>query len=173
MFLNLSKEKRFNQEELSMEELVGAILAGLAVYGVISLAWYIIMIIANWKIFTKAGQPGWMSIIPFLNSFILFKISWNTMMFWIMIGAGVVGGVLSSIAGENGGFLAILSLICTVVMIVIAVIDTHKLSKSFGHGIGFTLGLLFLSPIFTLILGFGKSEYIGPNGEKASGESTF
>ena len=156
-----------------MEELAGAILAGLAVYGVISLAWYIIMIIANWKIFTKAGQPGWMSIIPFLNSFILFKISWNTLMFWVMLGSCVVGSVLTGLAGDQGGFLAILGIICTVVGLVIVIIDTHKLSKSFGHGIGFTLGLLFLSPIFTLILGFGKSEYIGPNGEKAFGESTF
>ena len=156
-----------------MEELAGAILAGLAVYGVISLAWYIIMIIANWKIFTKAGQPGWMSIIPFLNSFILFKISWNTLMFWVMLGSCVVGSVLTGLAGDQGGFLAILGIICTVVGLVIGIIDTHKLSKSFGHGIGFTLGLLFLSPIFTLILGFGKSEYIGPNGEKAFGESTF
>ena len=61
-----------------MEELLGTIFAGLAIYGTISLIWCIIMIVANWKIFTKAGQPGWMSIIPFLNSFILFKISWNT-----------------------------------------------------------------------------------------------
>lgn len=37
----------------------------------------------------------------------------------------------------------------------------HKLSKAFGHGIGFTLGLIFLSPIFMLILGFGNSQYIG------------
>ena len=148
-----------------MEELLGTIFAGLAIYGTISLIWCIIMIVANWKIFTKAGQPGWMSIIPFLNSFILFKISWNTMMFWIMVGASAVGGVLNAIAGEEGGILTILALICYLAAAVIGIIHVHKLSKSFGHGIGFTLGLLFLSPIFTLILGFGKSVYLGPNGE--------
>jgi hypothetical protein len=156
-----------------MEELLGTIIAGLAIYGTISLIWCIIMIVANWKIFTKAGQPGWMSIIPFLNSFILFKISWNTMMFWIMVGAGVVGGVLNAIAGEEGGILSILALICYLAAAVIGIIDVHKLSKSFGHGIGFTLGLLFFSPIFTLILGFGKSEYLGPNGEGAANITTM
>ncbi len=150
-----------------MENFLEVLLAGLAIYGTISLIWYIIMIIANWKIFTKAGQPGWMSIIPILNTFILFKISWNTKMFWVMLGAGVLGSVFSGMAGDQGGILAILALICSLVMIVICIVDVHKLSKSFGHGIGFTLGLLFLSPIFTLILGLGKSEYIGPNGESA------
>ncbi len=155
-----------------MEELLTTILAGIAIYATICLIWYIIMVVANWKIFTKAGQPGWMSIIPILNTFIIFKISWNTMMFWIMLGAGVLGSVLSTIAGEDGGILAILGIICTLAMLVIGLIDTHKLSKSFGHGIGFTLGLIFLSPVFTLILGLGKSQYIGPNGEGVSGVTT-
>ncbi len=148
-----------------MEELIGAILGGLLIYGIICLIWYIIMVIANWKIFTKAGQPGWMSIIPFLNNFILFKISWNTTMFWVMIGASVLGSVLTTLAGEDGGILSILALVCYLAVIVIGLIDVHKISKSFGHGLGFTLGLLFLSPIFTLILGFGSSQYIGPGGE--------
>ncbi len=155
-----------------MEDLFGAILAGLAIYGAICLIWYIIMIVANWKIFTKAGQPGWMSIIPILNSFIIFKISWKPMMFWIMLGAGALGSLFSTMAGEDGGILAILGIICTLAMLVIGIIDTHKFSKSFGHGIGFTLGLIFLSPIFTLILAFGKSQYIGPNGESTSGVTT-
>ncbi len=109
------------------------------------------MIIANWKVFTKAGEAGWKSIIPFLNTFVVFKISWNTMMFWAMLAASVLGSVLTGFAGEDGGILTILALICYIAAAAIAIIDVHKLSKSFGHGIGFTLGLLFFSPIFTLI----------------------
>lgn len=44
---------------------------------------------------------------------------------------------------------------------IVLAIQMHKLSVSFGHGVGFTLGLIFLNPIFTLILAFGSSEYIG------------
>lgn len=147
-----------------MEDILSAIIAGLAAYAVVALIWYIILIVANWKIFTKAGEAGWKSIIPFLNTFVLFKISWNAMMFWVMLGASVLGGVFTALAGDEGGFLSILALICYLVVLVITIMQVHKLSKSFGHGIGFTLGLLFLSPIFTLILGLGKSQYIGPDG---------
>ena len=148
-----------------MERFFEVMLAGIAVYGTISLIWYIIMIIANWKIFTKADQPGWMSIIPILNNYILFKISWSTKMFWAMIGSGVLGGIFNSLAGDQGGIFLYLAFFFYLVMMIICLVDVHKLSKSFGHGLGFTLGLLFLSPLFTLILGLGKSEYIGPGGE--------
>jgi hypothetical protein len=147
-----------------MENVMAGILAGLAVYMVVCLVWYIIMIIANWKIFTKAGEAGWKSIIPILNSYVIFKISWKTSMFWIMLGTLVAGSIFTSLAGQEGGILSILGIICSLAAVVIGIIDTHKVSKSFGHGIGFTLGLIFFSPIFTLILGLGSSEYIGPNG---------
>lgn len=148
----------------NLETIIGIILAGLAVYVSILVAWYIIMAVANWKIFTKAGEAGWKSLIPFLNTYVLFKISWKAKMFWVMIGSLVLGSVLTSIAGENGGILAILGAVFSLASSVIGLISVHKLSKSFGHGILFTLGLIFFSPIFTLILGLGKSQYIGPNG---------
>ena len=54
------------------------------------------------------------------------------------------------------------------VNIIILVIVMNDLSKSFGQGMGFTLGLIFLSFIFYLILGFGSSKYIGPGGVAAA-----
>lgn len=145
-----------------MDNLIQMILAGLAAYLIISLIWYIIMVIANWRIFTKAGEAGWKSIIPVLNTYVLFKIAWNVKMFWIMLGTLIAGSICTSIAGDQGGALAIIAAVFSLASCVIGIISVHKLSKSFGHGIGFTLGLLFLSPIFTLILGLGSSEYIGP-----------
>ncbi len=147
-----------------MEALLQIILAGLTVYLSIIIGWYIIMAVANWRIFTKAGEAGWKSLIPFLNSYVLFKISWKGRMFWVMVLTLVLGSVLTSMAGEEGGIIAILGAVFSLVSSVIGIINVHKLSKAFGHGIGFTLGLLFLSPIFTLILGLGKSQYRGPDG---------
>ena len=86
-------------------------------------------------------------------------------MFWVMIISGVLGGIFTGLAGDQGGILLYLGLVCYLVMMVVCLVDVHKLSKSFGHGFGFTLGLIFLSPIFTLILGLGASQYIGPGGE--------
>jgi hypothetical protein len=52
-----------------------------------------------------------------------------------------------------------------IVNIVIAIMVTNDLSKAFGHGVGFTLGLIFLAEIFLPILAFGGSKYVGPGGK--------
>ena len=148
-----------------MEVMLGMILAGLAIYMTISLIWYIIIVIADWRIFIKAGEAGSKSLIPILNTYVTFKIAWNGTMFWIRAATLTLGSVFTSIAGEDRVFLAIIGAVFALASCIINIICLHKLSKAFGHGILFTLGLLFLNPLFTLILGLGESEYIGPNGE--------
>lgn len=107
----------------------------------ISVVFYVLYVIAMWKIFKKADEPGWTSIIPILNVYKLYKIS------------------------MGNGWLALLLLI-PVVNVVIYIIMNIKLAKAFGKGGGFALGLILLNTIFVLILGFGKDQYIGPNGER-------
>lgn len=107
------------------------------VFLLIWLAVLVLLIIAFWRIFTKAGEPGWASLIPFYNTYIMYKIAWGN------------------------GWLFLLSFIPLVGMFV-ALVALYKLCVAFDHGAGFFLGLLFLSPIFLLILAFGSSEYVGP-----------
>lgn len=133
--------------------LVGS-LASFAVYGLI---FYILQIIAYWKIFTKAGQPGWKSIIPIYNSYTQFKITWNPIMFWAALACFLVGSFLSGLESA----IAIVGSVLILVGTVINLIATHKLSLAFGHGLAFTFGLIILNPIFMLILGFGSSQYEG------------
>ena len=102
----------------------------------------IFSIICLWKVFVKAGEKGWWSIIPFANSFKAFKLFWG---------------------GSGWAFLLIL---IPVVNVVVSIIYCNRLSKSFGHGIGFTLGLIFIPVVFMAILAFNKDEYIGPAGLK-------
>jgi hypothetical protein len=97
----------------------------------------VLMIVALWKIFTKAGQPGWACLVPIYNIYILCKI---------------VG---------RPGWWVILMLI-PFVNFIIAIILSIDLAKSFGNGVGFGLGLAFLGIIFFPILGFGSSQYQGP-----------
>lgn len=133
-----------------------AIIAGMmGTILLLALAWYIVQVIALWKIFAKAGEPGWKALIPFYNGYIQFKISWSTTMFWILLACVFVGSILNS-------FVPFIGIIVSLAGTVISWISSHKLSLSFGHGIGFTLGLIFLNPIFILILGFGSSRYQGP-----------
>ncbi len=107
------------------------------IFLVVYLAVLVFMIAAAWKMYAKAGQPGWACIIPIYNAYILLKIVGRPW-WWLIL------------------------LIIPVVGIIVGFIVTHDLSKSFGRGIGTTLGLIFLPFIFVPVLGFGSAEYEGP-----------
>ena len=104
---------------------------------IISLLIGLILIVAMWKIFTKAGQPGWASLIPIFNIYIWCKI---------------VG---------RPGWWVILMLI-PFVNFIIAIILCIDLAKSFGKGVGFGIGIILLGIVFLPILGFGDAQYQGP-----------
>ena len=97
----------------------------------------VVLIAAMWKVFAKAGQPGWAALVPIYNMIVLLQIvgrpTWWLLLYFVPI-----------------------------VNIFIGLMVINDLSKSFGKGTGFTLGLIFLSPIFWCILGFGPAQYIGP-----------
>lgn len=148
----------------------------------------VLTIIAFWKIFQKAGEKGWKAIIPFYNQYTEFKIFWTTKWFWItfivvallmMIGAVVVGlaifaaigaGIDSDMLSDISGIGALLGVGGTlfggliimaggIFCIIIDIMLKNRISKSFGHGAGFTCGLVFLEPIFIMILAFNKDKY--------------
>lgn len=102
----------------------------------ISLTLAIVFIVAGWMIFAKAGRPGWAAIIPIYSTLVLL---------WIV--------------GRPWWWL--LLLLVPILNVVIWIVVANDLSNAFGHGLGFTLGLIFLAPIFFLILAFGSSEYRG------------
>lgn len=120
------------------EEIFGAfgMLGGLC-GGLLGLAIGVFELIAMWKIFTKAGKPGWAALIPIYNTYTLLEI----------------------VGREWWWLLLMLIPLVNVVIIIIVLFD---LAKSFGKDTGFGFGLLFLSGIFIPILGFGKAQYVGP-----------
>jgi uncharacterized membrane protein YhaH (DUF805 family) len=110
---------------------------GSMIGGLVGLAILVFLIAAMWKVFTKAGKAGWLVLIPIVNIYQLLKI-----------------------AGRPGWWL-ILFLI-PLVNLIISILVSMDIAKSFGKGAGFGLGLAFLSPIFYPILGFGSATYKGP-----------
>lgn len=148
-----------------MAGLIGGSVFGatLAIIITIVLVLYIIQVIAYWRMFKKMGEPGWKSIIPAYNGYILYKRTWKPMWFWVNLVIGFVAGFLSAMIQQPHPttIVIILSVILLVASIVLRIMTTNKISKSFGHGVGFTVGLIFLPVIFTLILGFGSSQYKG------------
>ena len=79
--------------------------------------------------FSKAGEPGWASIIPIFNAYVLFKMTWD----------------------KGSKFLLLLIPIYNIIVIIKTQI---KLAKAFGKSGGFVAGLIFLTPIFYALLGF-------------------
>ena len=106
----------------------------LGTYMILILVIAVIMIVANWKVFTKAGKPGWASIIPLYNMYVMFEI-----------------------AGMNG-WMFLLTFI-PIVNIIIQIMLYLNLAKKFGKSTGFAIGLILLNPIFLLMLAFGNAEY--------------
>ena len=127
--------------------LTGAQAGGLAAFTgvmfIVEIAILIVTLAAMWKIYTKAGEEGWKCIIPIYNVIILLKIVGRPW-WWLLL------------------------MLIPFVNFIVLIIIMNDLSKSFGHGLGFTLGLIFLSIIFYLILGFGGSKYVGPGGVAAA-----
>lgn len=105
------------------------------------LAVLVLMVVAMWKIYTKAGRPGWASLVPIystlVNIWIVGRPWW-----WILI------------------------LCIPFVNIVVAIMLVNDLSKSFGKDVAWTLGLIFLPIIFYPILAFGSAKYVGPAAAK-------
>jgi hypothetical protein len=115
--------------------------SGMAAMGAGILIFYsvilVLMIAAMWKIFVKAGKPGWAAIIPIYNFIVLLEIVGKPI-WWIVL------------------------LIIPFVNFIILIIITHRLSISFGQGVGTTILLIILPFIGYPMLGFGSASYSGP-----------
>lgn len=103
---------------------------------VIALGITVLVIAGMWKVFTKAGEPGWACLIPIYNVLVLLKI-----------------------AGKEWWWLILMFI--PIVNFVIAILVAIALADKFGKGAGFGIGLAFLPMIFYPILGFGDARYQG------------
>ncbi len=89
-----------------------------------------------WKLFTKAGQPGWAALIPIYNLYVLLTI-----------------------VGRPAWWIILFLIPC--VNIVVAILVYLDLARVFGKSTGFGVGLILLGIIFLPILAFGDAEYVG------------
>lgn len=105
----------------------------------------VIKTVALWFIYRKADQPGWACLIPVYDTLVLLRIVGKPW-WWILL------------------------FLIPIVNIVFVIWMYNMLSKSFGKTAAFTVGLIFFPVIFTAILGFGESEYVGPGGKSKTEE---
>ena len=134
--------------DLTTEEaagLIGIFLAALAAVMIPFLIVLAVIILAQWKIYSKAGQPGWAALIPVYSTIVLLEVQRRPVwwiVFWLITGVPFIG------------------IVSFIVMWVIMGLD---LAKQFGKGGGFAAGLIFplTAPIFLLVLAFGGAQYQG------------
>lgn len=110
-----------------------------AVTGVLALVYLalgVLMIASIWKIFSKAGQPGWAAIVPFYNVIVLIQVAGRPVWWFVLMLIPFVNAIIG----------------------IIVAID---LAKAFGKGAGFAVGLIFLPFIFYPMLGLGGAQYQG------------
>ncbi len=101
----------------------------------LAFAFYVLMVVALWRIFSKAGYPGWLAIIPIVNAIFLVKV-----------------------AGFSG-WMTLLYLI-PIVNIVFHIIVSIRVGRAFGHGWFFSLALLVIFWIIGyLIVAFSDDAY--------------
>lgn len=105
---------------------------------------YVITVIGMWKIFEKAGKPGWAAIIPVYNYIVMLEI-----------------------VGKPIWWIFLILFPCT--SLIFGIWTLNLISKSFGQSEGFTIGLVLLPFIFYPVLGFGSYQYLGPSASEARG----
>ena len=115
--------------------LIGALIGGGV--GIFALLVAVIVIAGMWKLFEKAGQPGWAAVIPIYNIIVLLQI-----------------------VGKPLWWIVLFFLPC--VNIVAIVLVSIEVAKVFGKDVVYGLGLAFLPFVFYPLLGFGDARYQGP-----------
>lgn len=109
----------------------------------ILLALVVLVIASLWVIFTKAGQPGWASLIPVYNLYVMLQI-----------------------VGKPAWWLFLF--LIPVINLIPSILLNFDLARSFRKGPGFALGLIFLPMIFLPILAFSDATYAGPSGSQSN-----
>ena len=110
--------------------------------GIIGLIWWILVIIGGWKMYVKAGKPGWACLVPIYNIIVMLQIVGRPI-WWLV--------------------LFLIPFVNFVVLIILSI----DMAKSFGKGTGYGIGLAFLGAIFYPMLGFGDAKYQGPSAPQA------
>ena len=108
---------------------------------IVWIAIMVFMIISWWIVFKKAGQPGWAILIPIYNFLVILRVA-SKPWWWVF-----------------ALLLAIIPFAGPILLLVAMIFIFHGISKNFGQGAGFTVGLVLLSIVFVPILAFGDYKW--------------
>lgn len=122
------------------------------------IVWFFVSALGYRKMFLKAGEAGWKAFIPYYNNFICFKIAWNVKVFWPFLAALLL---VQGISASENLLLQLVCIVSGIVFIVLGIKLDIRVAKSFGKTTLWGVLLFFFPFIISLILGYGKAQYIG------------
>ena len=120
---------------------------------------YLLTIIGCFKIFKKAKEKAWKSLIPFYNIYMLYKIFWQPKHFFLLLIISFVCIVPTYFIYSQELF-ELLTFILSLYLLYQQIILSIRISRSFKKNIYWSLGILFFPYLFIIILGFNDSKYI-------------
>ena len=132
--MNTKRKAQPERKDEAMNETATAGTSGMA--SLVWLAIVMLLLVSLWRVYAKAGRPGWASLIPIYNAYVLLQI-----------------------VGKPGWWLLLLFI--PIANLIVMILVTVSLAKSFGKGGGFAAGLIVLPFIFYPMLGFGDAKYLG------------
>lgn len=128
-----------------MEGVIAALGTCFLFFGIL----FLVIFVIQWKVFTKAGRPGWESLVPIYNAWILITEICKMEPKWFIFS-------LIPILNLYAGWMI-----------------TQELARKFGKSEGFGMGLFFLTPIFLAMLAFGDAQYQGRSNKLKSNEEEW
>ena len=138
----------------------------LAIIG--SIFWFFISAIGYRKMFMKAGEAGWKAFIPYYKRFICFKLAWNTKIFWPFLVSMIL---MQFLPNTEELLMILLNVAVIIVYFVLGIKLDIRVAKSFGKTTAWGVLLFFFPFVVSLILGYGKAEYVGNTTDQRTGES--
>ena len=146
-----------------------------------SLISIVLILVGEWLMFKKFGEKSWKSLVPYYNSYIVYKHVWSKRVFWVYIVSTTLFDI-SQLASQQfaqndpAGMLKTLFILIGlpfgIVAAVCSILYAFRLAEAFGKGKLFSVGLLLVYPVFISILGLGKIRYLGnPEEVQATADS--
>jgi hypothetical protein len=120
-------------------EMPPGLLTAIGAYASFMLVVWVVLIVSQWKIYTKAGRPGWAALVPIYNVLVLLDV-----------------------AGKPGYWLLLLMI--PFANIYFGVATFIGLAERFGKDTGYAIGLLLLPFVFFPMLAFGSATFVGYRG---------
>ncbi len=166
----------------SFSSIFGAIFAFLGIIMLVLLVWAVFIIIAEWKLFVKAGVPGWAVLVPYYNTYKFTEIATNDKrLCWASVGIQIASSVVSlassastsslmttgniSEASSTSGALSGLSSLISLASLVVNGYICYMFAKSYGKSTTFSVLSILFGGITILIMGFDRNtQYVGPKG---------